>query len=198
MFPFEGATMTESDMMNLAANGDQLAVAELFEANLEPVTKWAAIYLTRGDRDAADDVAQEAFIRAFVAIDRGQYTPGESFRCWVQTIARNVAIDKSRKRSERFARSMVRESHDDTDWLPSVAGRESDPAYIVEDRERVAHQTEYANAFVEDLNDEQAVTLLDYLGGMSLPEIASSCGIPLPTAKSRLRLAREKLAGCFS
>ncbi len=88
---------------NLAATaqraraGDQEAFTDLFMALHKPVLNY--VYRTVGDRQVAEDVTQDAFIRAHARID--QLGPPWDFKSWVFRIASNLAIDHLR-RAKRF------------------------------------------------------------------------------------------------
>lgn len=92
--------MTKQDLAATARRaqaGDQDAFTDLFMALHKPVLNY--VYRTVGDRQIAEDVTQDAFIRAHARID--QLGPPWDFKSWVYRIASNLAIDHLR-RNKRF------------------------------------------------------------------------------------------------
>jgi RNA polymerase sigma-70 factor (ECF subfamily) len=138
-------------------------------------------YLLRltGDRDTADDLFQETWLRV---VDRGhQYEPSRSFLAWLLRIARNLFIDLLRRSDPRRLAGFEGPAEDATaSPFDQLAERES--------RERVAHRFRSLSAAVQEV-----LTLrLDH--SLSLREIASVTGAPLPTVKARLYRGASALA----
>lgn len=79
--------------MARASAGDQRAFAELYERHRRAVFTFL-VHLT-GVRHAAEDLLQEAFIRAWSA--RARYQASGEFRAWLFTIARRLAVDRFRR-----------------------------------------------------------------------------------------------------
>src|SRR5947207_3396722 len=80
---------TDQELVELAKQGRQRAFRELHNRYERRVLRFIYDYL--GDATAARDVTQEAFAKAFAAIDT--LRAGENFRSWLFRIARNVARD---------------------------------------------------------------------------------------------------------
>jgi RNA polymerase sigma-70 factor, ECF subfamily len=92
--PAAAEPVDEETLVRRARGGDQDAVAALVRG-AGPVALAAARRVT-GDPALAEDAAQEAFFKAFRALDR--YRPQSSFRAWVRAIAIRCAIDIVRRR----------------------------------------------------------------------------------------------------
>lgn len=134
------------------------------------------------DWQLCEDLAQETILRMYRNRDRFD---GRDQRRWMYVIARRILIDRIRRskidplcRAEAMA---VDPSRDD--------------ARLTEAREE-AEQIERA-MFEVDLPDDQRRVLRLVAYGRSLPEVAAEMQCCLPTVKSRLRLAREKIRGCL-
>ncbi|NJN16380.1 MAG: sigma-70 family RNA polymerase sigma factor [Oscillochloris sp.] len=84
--------MSEFEMIHLARSGDQGAWEALVRAHQEPIFRLA--YLLLGDRDEADDVAQETFIRAARAL--AAFDTDRPLRPWLLQIAANLARNRHR------------------------------------------------------------------------------------------------------
>ena len=140
-----------------------------------------ARWLTRRPHDA-EDVVQEAFLRAFNAFD--QFRGGDA-RCWLLTIVRNTChtwLTRNRRRTAGAA------SYDDA--LHAIASDETDPEVVLgrrDDREAVRRA-------VEGLPVEfREVLVLREFEGLSYQQIAAVAGVPVGTVMSRLSRARDRL-----
>jgi RNA polymerase sigma-70 factor (ECF subfamily) len=150
-----------------------------------------ALRLTGGRTDAAEDLVQETFLRAYRHWDT--YTPGTSCRSWLFTICRNAFL---RGEEQRGRRHEVLDSEIDFN-AEAVASaveldeiREADPeraffASFVDDEVTAA-----VARLPDDFRD--AVVLSD-LEGLSYQEVADVLGIPIGTVKSRLYRGRRLL-----
>jgi len=134
-----------------------------------------------GDREAAREVAQETFIRAYR--HAGAYDPRRGrVATWLLTIARNAAHDAHRLR---------RDEPLDPETIVglSLSGAE-DPA----DQAAASQESERLREAIAALPDEQRRALvLAAFGGRTAREISQVEGIPLGTAKTRIRTAMLRL-----
>jgi RNA polymerase sigma factor (sigma-70 family) len=130
------------------------------------------------DRDLAEDVAQETFVRAWRHASTYDARRGR-VASWLLTIARNVAIDRARLRPaspvdpQIIAAELDRAEHDD---VPDVA-----------ERERVRE------ALVGLPDDQRRALVLATFAGRTAREIAELDRVPLGTVKTRIRAAMLKL-----
>jgi RNA polymerase sigma factor (sigma-70 family) len=135
-----------------------------------------------GDAAAAEDVAQEAFLRAWrhaAAFDAGR----GSVASWLLTITRNLAIDAVRAR-----RPAAVAPDDLVDLVPLGSAR--DPADVAVARDDVGRM----RAALAELPDEQRrAVVLARMWGCTARDIAAHEGIPLGTAKTRIRAGVERL-----
>ena len=138
-------------------------------------------------REAAEDVTQEAFVRAWRAIDTFR---GERFRSWLLRIVANAARDELRRRKRRPQRSLD-ETWDDSD-MASIDPVEPDPG-PQERAEQAELRGVLERALAELPEDWRMVVLLSDVHGMSYEEIADAVDAPLGTVKSRLSRARGRL-----
>ena len=136
-----------------------------------------------GDERSAEDVAQEAFLRAWR--HAGAYDPRRaSVVGWLLTITRNLAIDHLRvRRPVAF----------DTDALVGsmeMASREREPSELAE----LSDDTERLRAALGRLPSEQrSAIVLAGLLGYTAREVGEIEGVPLGTAKTRIRTALTRL-----
>ncbi len=142
------------------------------------------------DEYLAEDLTQETLLRVYNMF--WDYLPVGRFKAWLFRIARNLLIDTVRRRShDALVKAVKGKYEDDTELISTVAGEFLSP-------EQVADHSELASlldGMLDLLPDEQkAAFILFHFVGLSLPEIAEVFETSLPTTKSRLRLAREKLS----
>ncbi len=143
-----------------------------------------ARWLTRNDDDA-QDVVQEAYLRAFRAFDR--YRGGDP-RAWLLTIVRNTGYTWLRR--NRAAETLL-VLDDADDRHAEVAG---DPALEPEAQVLRSADTQLLRAALEELPVEfREVLVLRELEGLSYKEIAAVTDVPIGTVMSRLARARRQL-----
>ena len=143
-------------------------------------------YRILGDRTAAEDCIQEAFISIWKSGARFDRTRG-SVRSWTLSIVRNRAIDALRSKSGKAPKL----TFDDDAIL------ESRPAEEHTEKEVLAAETavEVRGALSQLPGEQSKVIELAYFGGFSQSEIAGMLNVPLGTVKGRMRLGLEKIRG---
>lgn len=176
-------------LMYQIQGGDRLAFDRLVEKYQMPLAHFFFRHLR--DWQLAEDLTQETLIR--VHNTAWDYLPRGCFKGWMFRIARNLMIDSTRRRSHDAlvnAFRTQRPSEDSEDILHQLAGDLKMPV-------DVADQNEFArivNDLLPKIPQEQRETfVMHHYEGLSLPEVAQAMESSLPTTKSRLRLAREKL-----
>jgi RNA polymerase sigma-70 factor, ECF subfamily len=146
------------------------------------------------DRDAAETLTQECFLKAWNA--RAQFRGDSSLSTWLTRIAVNLMRDHLRSRSLRFwqkTRGAALDVMDISDWVPD--GRTT-PESAVLARDQVAMVWKA----VDELSAQQrSVFVLRFVDEMELEEIAETIGMNLSTVKSHLYRAlailRERMGG---
>lgn len=146
-----------------------------------------------GQRDLADDLAQEVFLRIFRA--RHSYVPGSKFSTWLFTIANNVASNALRSRSRRREvhlaprRDTSMPEHDPLAELALAASGLMPTRQL--DR---AETRDVVRMALNQLSDRQRLAvLLNKFEGMSYADIAASMSLTPQAVKSLLSRARENL-----
>lgn len=182
---------TEWDLVRLAGSGDKEAFRELVERYQRRVL--AVVMGMLHDREAALEVTQETFIKAFRSI--GRFKGDASFYTWIYRIAVNLAIDHQRREWRRPIGESTRTSGNDgqTEDLLDRIGDEDprgDPFEATKDSELRARVLE---AIEELTPDHKAVILLRELEGLSYEEISRVMQCSKGTVMSRLHYARKKL-----
>jgi len=162
-----------------ARRGDHDAFQALVRRHEE--SAFRAAYLIVRDEAEAQDVAQEAFVRAFRALPR--FDPGKPFRPWLLRIVTNQALNSVRSRTRRTA--MIERYERD-----ASAGLEARPENASEAAELARSVWQAVGAL--DGRD-QAVIYLHYFLDASERETAQALGRPVGTVKSRLHRALRRL-----
>ncbi|MEX2247388.1 MAG: RNA polymerase sigma factor [Dehalococcoidia bacterium] len=161
-----------------AAGGDGAAFGVLVERHQEAAFR--AAYLILRDAQAAEDVAQEGFIRAYRGMRK--FRQGEPFRPWLLRIVTNLALNEARARTRRSGLlGRLGPLTRTTDDPPDDAAAAADEAAAV------------ARAINELPEADRVVLYLRYFLELSEREIATAIGRPAGTVKSRLHRAGQRL-----
>ena len=120
------ATLSEQDVVLQARDGRQAAYRELVRRYERPI--FSLIYRMVRNREQAEDLAQETFVKALHAIE--SYRPEYKFSSWIFKIANNAAIDQLRRREVDIARaqSCIVTRHDGVSWSMFAMPLGSHPA----------------------------------------------------------------------
>jgi RNA polymerase sigma-70 factor, ECF subfamily len=171
--------VTDAELVELARNGDRDACDELVQRHQAAV--YRAAYAALRTPEDAEEVAQDAFVRAFAAL--GRYRGEASFKTWVLKIAWRRALTRRR----RNVWLLRRESSVDLATLrDGTAGPEEQAACGALHR----HVRRLIAGLPRKLRD---VLLLEQTGDYKYEEIATIVGVPLGTVKWRISEARRRL-----
>jgi RNA polymerase sigma-70 factor (ECF subfamily) len=143
-----------------------------------------------GNRDDAQDLAQEAFIRAYKAL--ASFRSEANFGTWLHRIAVNVWLNHKRKKSSHQLLSLDEhyQSEDGDSLKREVAAGDGDPLQLLEEKEF----SSMVYSALRTLSEEhRAVLVLREIEGYSYEEVAQMLGCSLGTVKSRLSRAREAM-----
>lgn len=184
-------TPTENDsdgvLIERARAGDLDAYNILVDRYRDAVYSVALRYMRR--IDLADDVTQDAFLRAYDALDTFRNEEGRGFKSWLLRIAANRALDVLRYEGRRPASSLdAALDNEDSSWEPET--RTDHPVDLAEQAALQRHLETALGALPED--QRLAVILFD-IEGYSYEEIAEISGVAVGTVKSRLHRGRGRL-----
>jgi RNA polymerase sigma-70 factor (ECF subfamily) len=172
---------------HLAGDGD--AFAELVRRYRERLLNFVDRMIH--DRDRAEDLVQEAFLRVFRHL--GRYDPARKFSTWIYTIASNLAKNELRNRGRNpIVLYQALRTRDEEEPRPlQFADARTRPDDLFAGR----HLRELVDATVATLAPHhRQVFVLRELEGRSYEEIAAIVGVNLGTVKSRLNRARQSFA----
>ena len=133
------------------------------------------------DRDAAETLTQETFLRAWSA--RSSFREDCSIGTWLIRIALNLARDHTRTGRFRFWKHVSTNAVDVADVAASVPNREGSAEMHLIAQEQVKRIWETVAGLTER---QRTIFLLRFLEEMEIPEIAEVTGLPLGTVKSHL------------
>ncbi len=176
--------MNESEFIAAAQKGDAAAFNQLVRAHQAHVYRTA--YRVLGERAAAEDATQDAFISAFKHIRSYR---GGSFKAWVLRIVTNACYDQLRAKKRHPATSLdaTDENSDEPNW---IADDGESPQGFAERRE-LGLTIQRGIAMLAD--DHRVTLVLADVEGLSYEEIAQAMGTNVGTVKSRLSRARAEL-----
>ena len=185
----EIAALSDSEVVQRFLDGDDRAFAEIVNRYDKRLQNFIA--RTVGDREQAEDLVQETFVRVYRHLHRFDQT--RKFSTWIYTIAGNLAKNELRNRSRNplvlFQTIM---KNWDADYRPLEW---EDPKTRPDDLYRKRFLREKVNEAVEQLPEHhRTVFILRELHGKSYEEIAEITGCNLGTVKSRLNRARNAFA----
>lgn len=177
----ESSTPSDAELLRRHCKGDAAAFAQLYDRHDRASFDYIRRCLYPADTGTAEDVHQEVWLA--VARNAAQFDEGRArFVTWLFTIARNRVFDVQRQRQPLPLDEEVAEA------LPAPA--EDGPAQRL-------HDGQLAQALKEAVQAlpwaQRETFVLFSMSELSLQEIASLTGVPVETAKTRLRYARNAL-----
>lgn len=184
------AEIDDDELMIRLQSGDAAAFGELVDRHERALIGFF-VHNTR-DLQLSEDLTQETLLKLYN--QSWDYLPLGKFRGWLFRIARNLLIDDVRRRSHDALIRAVRASRnadDEEDPLARVAVQIAPP-------EAGLHRAELGaliSALLEEIPEDQRMTfVLHHYNELPLADVAQVMETTEATTKSRLRLAREKLA----
>jgi len=177
--------MDESRLIAEAQNGSLSAFNQLVMAYQG--TAYNVAYRVIGQPEAAADACQDAFLKAYKAIN--QYRGG-SFKSWLLRIVTNTCYDQIRYKSRRPSTSLEGMSDNPTEHNTKLVS----PAESPEDHALRGELGHLLQLGINQLpEDQRVVVVLSDVQGCSYQEIAKIIEQPLGTVKSRLSRGRRRL-----
>ena len=184
------ATMSDQDVVLEARAGRQAAYRELVRRYERPI--FSLIYRMVRNREQAEDLSQETFVKALNAIE--SYRPEYKFSSWIFKIANNVSIDHLRRR-ELDTLSLDGSPHALTPEAIQASalqlGDRQETALEELEAKELGGEIEQA---ISTLRQEyRACILLRHVEGRPYEEIATMLDLPLGTVKTYIHRARSEL-----
>lgn len=181
--------LSDAEIVQTVLAGSHDRYGELVRRYKNLVTTYS--FSRVNQRELAEDLAQETFVRAFVALDH--LKKPSAFSAWILSIAHNVCIDYLRNKSRTV--SLEGNSEKDSQGEIVLEAKKERP---ILDRVAQKEMREMILAAIDELGEEYRVTLLlRHIAGQSCEEISETLGVSLGTVTSRLsrahRLLRDRL-----
>ena len=174
-------------LLRRACKGDVQAFEELMQSHESRI--YAIALRMMGNREDAQDCAQEAMVRIYRAM--GSFKGQSALATWIYRITMNTCLDELRRRKARKVTSL--DSLVDTGWSPTDTGDTPEEHGL-----RVEKQNALNQAIQSLLDDMRAAIILRDVKGYSYDEIASILDANVGTIKSRISRGREKLREILS
>ncbi len=183
-------TLTDQQIVLLARGGQERAYRELVRRYERPI--FSLLYRMVRDRELAEDLSQDTFVKALNAIE--SYKPEYKFSSWLFKIANNAAIDHLRRR-ELDTLSLEGSPHAVTpDAMEATAlqiGDRGENALDIVEAKELGGEIERAIAQLRP--EYRACILLRHVDGRAYEEIAEMLDLPLGTVKTYIHRARNEL-----
>jgi RNA polymerase sigma-70 factor (ECF subfamily) len=172
--------VSDAALLSAYIQGDDKAFETLVKRSKSKV--YTTIYLIVKDRYIAEDLMQEAYIKAIDVIKSGRYNEEGKFLPWILRISHNMAIDHFRK-DKRYPTIVL---EDGSKVFNSFDFAEDS----VEELQMKADQIENIREMIKKLPDEQReVLVMRHYEDLSFQEIADQTGVSINTALGRMRYA---------
>lgn len=173
--------VTDEELVISFASGDNIAFDTLLSRHKKGVFNY--IYFIVKNRELAEDVFQETFIKAIMTIKQGKYTETGKFRAWIMRIAHNLVIDHFRQEKNE---NTISNDEVEVDLLNNASLCDG----TIEDF--LVHNQIMSDVkkLIESLPDNQKeVVEMRYYQELSFKEISDKTGISINTALGRMRYA---------
>ncbi len=176
--------LADEDLISLVETGDADAFATLYDRHSRAAFSLA--YRMVGERQAAEDLAQDAFLKAWRGA--GSYRPERgSVRTWILSIVHNRGIDQLRSHASR------RRTQDKIEATTPL----SQPSEAFAETWRNSQRDQVREAMGTLPSEQLKILELAYFSGYTHVEISELLGLPLGTVKGRMRLGLKKIRDFF-
>jgi len=171
---------SDAELVLRTRSGEVQSFGELVRRYQDSV--FNVCYRLAGERREAEDLTQEAFLRAFRRL--AAYDESRPFGPWMRRLAANLALNRLQRKTPTEL-----PLEEEQEWSPGHAGEMPEPAAMQRERAAAVRRA------IRDLPAHyRAVIELRHYQGMSYAEIAEALTMPLSDVKSHLYRARKQLA----
>ena len=170
----------DATLVNDYIAGNEAALATLIKRHQSKI--FGFIYSKIGDRDLADDIFQDTFIKVIRTLKSNAYNEEGKFLPWVMRIAHNLIVDYFRKNKKM---PLYRETEEF-----SIFSIMTDDTLTIENKLISAQVAKDLRKLIEELPDDQKeVVMMRLYQDMSFKEISEATGVSINTALGRMRYA---------
>ncbi len=182
--------LTDQEIVLWAREGAETAYRELIRRYQRPV--FSLVYRMVRDRELAEDLVQETFIKVLNAIER--YRPEFKFSSWIFKIANNAAIDHLRRKELTTLSLEGGPDATTQDQLEATALQLGDSSESqLEELEARELGTAIERAISQLRPEYRSCIILRHIEGRPYDEIADVLGLPIGTVKTYIHRARAEL-----
>jgi RNA polymerase sigma factor (sigma-70 family) len=172
--------LNDQELVVRYREGDEQSLKELITRHQRKIH--TSIYLLVKDRDLAEDIFQDTFIKVINTLRSGNYNEEGKFLSWVMRIGHNLVIDHFRRQQKM---PLVHDTEDYSifDFIPLADEN-------VEDKIISGQIQDTVRRMIEELPDDQReVVIMRHYGNMSFKEIAEATNVSINTSLGRMRYA---------
>jgi len=180
--------LSDDDLMKRLQSGE----ADAFSVIVDRYQGMLIGFFIKNTRDVqlSEDLTQDTLLK--IHKQNWDYLPLGRFKAWMFRIARNLLIDKYRRHQhDALVQAVKRKPDEEEDGIMRIAGAFEMP---YENMQRGEFNQLIEEVLAEIPEMQRLTFTLHHIGGLSLSDVADSMEVSVATSKSRLRLAREKLA----
>ena len=171
---------SDQELIQMYLGGSENAFSELLDRHQKKI--YTAIYLFVKDRDLAEDLFQEVFIKIIDTLRKGSYNHEGKFSQWVPPIAYNMCVDHFR-RNKRRTKVNTSEDFDIFDVLELPDENREDQIIMSETHSHLRKLVDMLPA------EQREVVILRHYADMSFKEISALTRVSINTALGRMRYA---------
>lgn len=175
-------TKTDEELIGQFANGNNQAFDVLLDRHKNRV--YTYVLLIVRNRDLADDIFQETFMKVIITLKQGRYTENGKFYAFVTRIAHNLIIDHYRR--ERNENTVSNEDYGDVDLFNNSKLCDDNIEDVLVRNQVFDDVTKLIRHLPEN---QQEVVRMRYYEDLSFKEIADMTGVSINTALGRMRYA---------
>ncbi|MDD2798701.1 MAG: sigma-70 family RNA polymerase sigma factor [Bacteroidales bacterium] len=171
--------MTDEQLVAIFAKGENTAFDILLTRHKTKI--YSYIFYTVRDRDLAEDIFQDTFMKAIVTIKQGRYSENGKFTAWITRIAHNLIIDFFRQDKDDVSTSC-----EDNGVLNSTKFSEGT---IEDELIQMQIRTDVRRIIRQLPANQREVLIMRYYKNLSFKEISDLTGVSINTALGRMRYA---------
>ncbi|MGQ1891560.1 RNA polymerase sigma factor [Thermophagus sp. OGC60D27] len=173
--------LSDEELVKKFISGDARCIDLLIERHHQQI--YSFIFLMVRQRDLAEDIFQDVFVKVIHSLRSGKYAENGRFLSWVMRIAHNLVIDYFRKKKSQKVVSNDQYSFD-------IFNNPMFSDYTIEDKLVYEQMLSEVASLVEMLpNSQKEVVKLRHYFGLSFKEIAEETNVSINTALGRMRYA---------
>ena len=173
--------LSDQELLNTYLAGNESAISVLIDRHRKRVSDY--IFMMVKDREIADDIFQETFIKVIRFLGEGRYTESGRFLSWVLRIAHNQVID-------HFRQLKMQNNLSETDAGYDILNSKKFSDETIEDKIVTRQIENDVRKLIDFLPTEQKeVVMMRYYSNLSFKEIAEQTNVSINTALGRMRYA---------